>query len=453
VTNFPRTGAARASLLAGGLILLVLALADLESCANVQAPPGGPPDSIPPALIAVYPDSYAVVSWTGKREKVRFEFDEPISEQNLQIAALLYPFEPRPNVDKGKSELRVRPRAGWVADRIYHVRIEPVVQDLFRNRIEEPILYIFSTGLPIPEDAARGSLFDRIRGERLRDGRVDMVLLPDTLRYGTVADSAGDFSIAALPVGDYYAIGYEDLNNNQRADNFDRSDTLIVSLGQTDTLDLEFYVFKHDTLGPTLVDVVPVDSLVLQLGFDSYLDPDLPTSTGSIEVIALADSSPVALDTVYHAWQYTAWRDSLERARGEAEAAARDSAAAAQAAEQAAAEQAAAGEEAAQEEAVAEEEAAAEVAPPAAGEEEEAAQEAQQPAALPDQRLYVVAAAPIAPGSYLVRVYRLVNLTGLEADSELTFEQPEPEPPPEPVEAAEPPAAPPDTARAEGRNR
>lgn len=447
MNSFPRTGAAQASLLAGVSILTALAVANLESCANVQAPPGGPPDSIPPALIAVYPDSHAVVSWTGKREKVRFEFDEPISEQNLQLAAFLYPFEPRPNVDKGKSELRVRPRAGWIADRVYHVRIEPVVQDLFRNRIDEPIYHVISTGVPIPENSASGSIFDRIKGERLPNGRVDMVLLPDTLRYGGIADTAGAFSIATLPVGDYYAIGYEDLNNNQRADNFDRSDTLIVSLGQADVLELEFHVFQHDTLGPVLVEVAPIDSMVLQLGFDGYLDPEVPTSTEAIEVLATADSSPVALDTVYHAWRYAVWADSVEQARREAEAAARDSAAAAQAAE----------EEAVEEEAVEEEAPPAEPTPPPLVEgeeeaEEEAQEEAPEPAALPDQRLYVISAAPIPPGSYLVRVYRLLNLSGLRADSEVTFEQPEPEPPPEPPEE-EPPEIPPDTARAEERER
>lgn len=451
MTRFPRTGAARASLLAGALILVVLNLANLESCANVQAPPGGPPDSIPPTLIAVYPDSYAVVSWTGKREKVRFEFDEPISEQNLQLAALIYPFEPRPNVDKGKTELRVRPRAGWVADQLYHVRIEPVVQDLFRNRIEGPIYHIISTGAPIPENGASGSVFDRITGQRLREGRVDMILLPDTLRYGGIADTAGAFSIARLPVGDYYAIGYEDLNNNMRADDFDRSDTLIVSLGAADTLALEFHVFRHDTVGPVLVEVTPIDSLVLRLGFDSYLDPDVPTPNEAIQLLALPDSSPLALDTVYHSWRYDVWSDSVQQARREAEAAARDSAAAAQAAEAAALEEEAAPEEAVEGEAAAEQEGAAEVAAPAAQEEEVPAQELEEPAVLPDQRLYVIAAGPIPPGSYVVRVIGLINLSGLVADSEVTFEQPEPPPPPQPPELQEPAETPPDTAGPGGR--
>jgi hypothetical protein len=150
---------------------------------------------------------------------------------------------------------------------------------------------------------------------------------------------------------------------------------------------------------------------------------------------------------VYHAWRYTVWSDSVEQVRreAEAEAAARDSAAAAQAAEEAAVEEEVAEVEVVEEEAAEQEPPAVEVTPPPAEEEEEA----EEPAMLPDMRLYVIAAAPVPPGSYLVRVYRLVNLSGLEADSEATFEVPEPEPPPEPGEEEEPP----DTAGAEGSGR
>ncbi|UCC73145.1 MAG: carboxypeptidase regulatory-like domain-containing protein [Gemmatimonadota bacterium] len=442
MTRFPRTGAAQASLLAGGSILLLLALVHFEGCANVAAPPGGPPDSIPPILIAVYPDSYAVVDWTGNREKVRFEFLEAISEQNLQVAAILYPFEPRPRVEKGKRELRVRPRAGWLPDRIYHIRVEPVIMDLFQNRIEEPILHVISTGPAVPENGTRGTVFDRIKGRPLREGRVDMVLLPDTLRYGGTADSAGDFNLATLPVGEYYAIGYEDLNNNMRADDFDRSDTLIINLGPADTLVLDFQVFRHDTLGPQLVEVAPVDSMIVQLGFDGYLDPDAPVSSATVEVLSLADSSTVALDTVYHAWQYTVWRDSVEDARRDSLLQALDEA-----------EAAAAQDTAGAAEAVEREVPAPQLRPPAPAEQEEAPAEGPgEPAALPDRRLYVIATGPIPPGAYLVRVHRLLNLSGLEGDSEAAYDQPEP-PPPEEGEGQEqsPPEPPPDTASAAAR--
>jgi len=421
VVTIPRTGGATASLLAGGLSLTVLALAGLDGCANVQPPPGGPPDTIPPLLILVEPDSYAVVA--GFRDEVRFEFDESISERNVQLAVTLYPFEARPRVGKGKRHLNVRPRAGWVADRIYHMRIEPVIQDLFNNRIERPIHYVFSTGVPIPDNRVEGTVYDRITGRPLVGGRLDMVQLPDTLRYGVVADSQGVFEVGALPVGDYFAIGFEDMNNNIRADDFDRSDTISVSLGAADTLSLVFRVFRHDTLGPQLFQLRSVDSLTVELGFDGYLDPEAPLSTANVELFAITDSVPIALDTVLHAWQYTVWRDSVARAR---------QAAADTMAPEAPVEPDTLGVAAARD-TLAVQVPAAEQAP--VGE-----QEVEPPAVLPDRRIYVIAAMPIPADTIVVRAQGILNLSGLEGGGERTYEQPAREPEPE---EAEPPPEPP----------
>lgn len=415
----PRTGAVRAGLLVGACALGWLKLVSLEACAHASAPVGGPADSTPPLLVAIRPDSYAVVP--GFKDQVRFQFDETISERSTQGTVTLYPLDPRPRVGRGKRELRVRPADDWVADRIYHLRIEPNVQDLFSNRIPAPILYVFSTGAPIPANRVRGTVIDRITGQPLRAGRVDMVQLPDTLRYGAIADSAGMFRINALPEGEYLAIGFEDVNNNRRADNFDRSDTARVTLGAADTLTLEFHVFRHDTAGPRLTEARPVDSVTVELQFDGYLDPEAPLSVTEVELFALADSAPVALDTVLHGWQFAVWRDSLRRERE----AARDTL-----------------------------EAAADTLGPAAapvdtavrappgppGEEVPAA--AQEEAQLPQRSIYIVARERIPVGTHVVRVRRLLNLSGLEGGGEASFEPVEPE-----SEEEEPPPPPPPPQR------
>jgi len=417
-------GAACLSPLAGAVGLLLLAMAALAlgspfGCAHVVAPPGGPPDSIPPLLIAVLPDSFSVVP--DFDDKVRFQFDEAISEQGLQNSVVLYPFDPRPRVDKAKRELRVRPREGWVSGRIYHLRVEPVIQDLFNNRIRQPIPYVFSTGAPLPLNAAVGTVFDRITGRPLARGRVDMVWLPDTLRYGMIADSLGAFQVKSLPLGEYLAIGYEDLNNNQRADDFDRSDTLGVRLGSTDTLRLEFHIFRHDTLGPQLTSAKAIDSLIVELSFDGYLHPDSAVSASMVELFALADSTPIELDTVLHNWQYTTWRDSVQAARRAAADTLGAAAGEAQPAAQPAQPPVNPGRRPG----------APRPGPP--GRQEPTPQETQAPAALPDRRLFVVAAASIPPGTIGVRVRRLFNLSGMEGGSETSYEQPpREEPPPAP---------------------
>lgn len=403
-----------------GLVVTVATLAGLtglEGCANVSPPPGGPADTIPPALLSIRPDSGAVVP--GFRDRVVFEFDEAISERDIQASVTLFPLERRPDLDKAKRELKVKPRAGWVENRIYHIIVNPVVQDLFNNRIPQAIPFVFSTGLPIPANRTQGIVNDRITGQALREGRVDMVLMPDTLRYGTAIDSAGTFRLSALPPGDYLAIGYEDLNSNSRADDFDRSDTARVSLGPADTLTLEFKVFRHDTAGPVLTEVQPLDSVTLELRFDGYLDPEARLDTSLVELLSLADSTPVPVDTVLHDWAYDTWRDSLAAIRAAAQdTAVRDTLQPPGAAEP-------------------------DTAPPAPAPlgARAPAQQARDTATaaqpLPARQIFVIAATPIPPGAVRVRVRQIVNLTGLMGASDLEYEQP-PREPPETEEGGDP---------------
>lgn len=423
----PRIGAKRVGPIAGVCGLLFLpAIVGLAGCAGVQAPRGGPPDTIPPLLIAVVPDSLSVVS--DFEGEVRFEFDESISERNIQTAATIFPFEARPRVKKGKREVRVRPRTGWAMDRIYHVQLEPVVQDLFNNPITKPIRHVFSTGAAMTSNRVEGTIYDRITGRALTRARIDMVHLPDTLRYGAAVDSLGDFALGWLPVGDFLAIGYEDLNGNRKADDFDRSDTIPVNLASADTLLLEFEVFRHDTLGPRVFKVTPVDSLVFELEFDGYLDPDAPIGAGDVQVISVEDSLPIAIDTVLHAWQFGWW----QQARSEAARAAADTAAVE-------------ADTLAPEPAAPQDTAAAAPSPPdtAGAAAPEELQEPQEPEHRPDPRIYVVARAAIAPGMYRVVATGILNLSGLREDSEGTLEQPAPEPESEEGDENEGPGGPP----------
>lgn len=446
-----RPGAVLGSLLVASTGLLLAISTGLQSCANVQVPPGGPPDSIPPLLIAVVPDSYAVMP--GFRDEVRFEFDEAISERGVEGSVVLYPFE-RPRIKKGKRELKVRPREGWIADRIYHMRVEPVIQDLFQNPIKEPIDYIFSTGVPIPENRVQGVVFDRITGRPATDGRVDMVLMPDTLRYGGTTDSVGGFGLATLPVGDFLAIGYQDVNGNKRADEFDRSDTLEVTLSAVDTLTLEFQIFRHDTVGPRLALANAVDSMIVEVEFDGYLHPDSLVSTDNITVFAEVDSTSVAIDTVLHAWQFTAWRDSVEQVRraiadsiaaaaADSARAAADTAGAADTAQAAPDTLPVVPDSAQIQQVIQPERPVARPRPEAPGLEaavpEAEQEEEEEPARLPDRKLYVVARARIPAGTHVVRGQNIFNLAGLAGGGEATFEPVEPEPEAE----GEPPPPPP----------
>src|SRR5690606_24447436 len=120
----------------------------LAGCAQIEMPPGGPEDRMPPAVVSLQPDSLAVVpEW---RRPVVVRFSERISEQQVEDAVMVSPRTSAVSVDRGSREIRVSLRRGWEPGQIYQITVRPLIRDLFNNQIREPIHLVFSTGPEIP---------------------------------------------------------------------------------------------------------------------------------------------------------------------------------------------------------------------------------------------------------------------------------------------------------------
>jgi len=118
---------------------------------------------------------------------------------------------------------------------------------------------------------------------------VEAVLMPDSLPYRALADSAGNFAMPLMPPGDYLVWGVVDQNGNRRRDPREAFDTVRVTL--QDSASLELYAFAHDTVGPRLRAVDALDSLTLRLSFDRPLDPTQAPDTAQVHVATAADST------------------------------------------------------------------------------------------------------------------------------------------------------------------
>src|SRR6185437_2455915 len=59
-------------------VFSVVSVVSVLSCARIEPPPGGPPDTTPPQLVATRPDSLARIP--DFKGDVEFRFDEVISE-------------------------------------------------------------------------------------------------------------------------------------------------------------------------------------------------------------------------------------------------------------------------------------------------------------------------------------------------------------------------------------
>ena len=100
-------------------LLRAATLIILTACAQIEMPPGGPEDRVPPYVLEQRPDSMAVVP--GWNEPVVFRFNERISEQGVEEAVMVSPRTSAVRIDRRSREIRVSLRGGWQPDQIYQV--------------------------------------------------------------------------------------------------------------------------------------------------------------------------------------------------------------------------------------------------------------------------------------------------------------------------------------------
>ncbi len=298
--------ARRAGREASGPGLLLAALAAAGACANVGDPPGGPPDTAPPAIVRVTPDSGAVVAGWGGGDDAVIQFDEVVDEMptTLPQLVLLSPVAGDVQVRWSRTRIRVKPKEGWKPDRVYRLELLPGIQDLRRNKLDTGRVVLFSTGPEIGHASLTGAALQWMEQRDLPRALIEAVPLPlpDTAGYRTLADSAGRFALASLRPGRYVVFATADQNNNRRRDPREAYDSAFVTLDSTAAAVL--FTFVHDSVGPKPRPPTFIDSLTVRLEFTQALDPAQPLDTTRITVRRLPDSTAVALPAVLTQRQY-----------------------------------------------------------------------------------------------------------------------------------------------------
>jgi hypothetical protein len=280
-------------------LIVALTLATGLACASIAPPPGGPADRLPPRLVATVPDTMAVLAEFD--DDVEFQFDEVVAEGgtpnfglgtgDLEKLIILSPDSQVPSVSWKRSRITVRPREGWRPNTVYRVEFLPGVADLRGNRSVEGRVLTFSTGGPRPTTTLRGLVVDWSTQRPQRLALVEALLLPDSLAYRSLADSAGRFVLGPLPRGEYLVYGILDQNTDRRFQPREAFDTARVAAGRDSAGEL--WAFRHDTLPARVTQVELHDTLSLALTFSQQLDPWQRLPPDSVRVRLLPDSTPV----------------------------------------------------------------------------------------------------------------------------------------------------------------
>lgn len=344
------------------LVLGAVALAGtIGACAQPGMPPGGPIDKEPPQLMAVTPESGAV---NVRANSVLLRFNEVVNERsspinitrpsssapatdagnfgggggnfgggnfggggnyggggsaNLGALVLLSPGDGRERVSWRRHAIEIEPRGGFKPNTTYRITLLPGLSDLRGNVLKESREVVFSTGATIPTGAISGVIFDWAQGTPARGARIEVFTPDDTVtRWRARSDELGRFVVRDLEPGEYLLRGWLDENNNRVIDPreiFDGTPLRLDSIA-----DGELYAFAHDTIGPRLESVEPLDSTALRVRFDR---PVAPTFTPDSTTLYLMTADSTRLRT--RPMMPLARWDSLAKAALAARLAAEDS--------------------------------------------------------------------------------------------------------------------------------
>jgi len=296
----------------GGVVGLIVGL--LASCANPQAPSGGPRDSTPPSVIQTRPVRDTVNASTDT-EALRIEFSEYIERSTLSQSLSITPtFEQRPRFSWDGQAVEIQFPSALRDSTTYIFTLDTNLSDVRGVSIETPITVAFSTGERINRGQIEGRVVSGPQGTTqqgvdvfayaLPPGAEAVRPLPDAPSYRTQTGQEGRFSFDYMREGPYYVLALRDNNRNRQPDSQEpvavpprlsiRADSGAAAVP------VPWLLARRDTTAPQLQQVRPVSQRHLRLRFDEpvRLGTRAPTAWAPRDS---ATGTPVSVEGVYTA--------------------------------------------------------------------------------------------------------------------------------------------------------
>lgn len=269
------------------LLLFILSISLITSCARVGAPTGGDEDETPPILVKSSPEDGAT-GFTGST--IQLTFDERIVTRSIETDLILTPkpsgtFRARVN----KNILSLSFTEPFDENTTYSLSFGNTVQDITNNNPADGINLSFSTGDYIDSLSIQGKVISLYNQEPLENLLVSLYSENDSLdiltgpaSYYSRTDSAGTYRFRNLPSGTFRVYAARDKNNNSQADS-----------------DKEAYGFYKDTLSLNS-SILDIDFTIQNLntdklrttsarGFGSYFDITFNKSITDFSIIKGGD--------------------------------------------------------------------------------------------------------------------------------------------------------------------
>jgi hypothetical protein len=183
-------------------------IVQLEGCANIVPPSGGPKDSLPPYLIAARPIDSALGVFP---KEILVGFNEYITTTSIQENLIISPtLKNTPLIDARLNSIKIRIADTLLDNTTYSIQFGDAIKDVNEGNILKNFTYVFSTGTRLDTGKIYGKVMLAESGKAdsslvviLHPAGKDSAIFKERPNYYTKLNGKGQFSFNFLPKGAY----------------------------------------------------------------------------------------------------------------------------------------------------------------------------------------------------------------------------------------------------------
>ena len=222
----------------------------LEGCANIVPPSGGPKDSLPPYLIAARPIDSALGVFP---KEILVGFNEYITTTSIQENLIISPtLKNTPLIDARLNSIKIRIADTLLNNTTYSIQFGDAIKDVNEGNILKNFTYVFSTGTRLDTGKIYGKVMLAESGKVdssfvviLQPAGKDSAIFKERPNYYTKLNGKGQFSFNFLPKGAYNIF----VLPNDYTKKYDDSTKLFAFLDSTVSIEttkdsLQLYAFQ-----------------------------------------------------------------------------------------------------------------------------------------------------------------------------------------------------------------
>jgi len=183
-------------------------IVQLESCANIVPPSGGPKDTLSPYLIAARPIDSATNVFP---KEILVGFNEYITVNSIQENLILSPtLKNIPLIDARLNSIKIRIADSLLDNTTYSIQFGNAIKDVNEGNVLKDFTYVFSTGPRLDTGKINGKVILAENGRVdsslvvvLHPSGKDSAIFKERPNYYTKLNGKGQFGFNFLPKGNY----------------------------------------------------------------------------------------------------------------------------------------------------------------------------------------------------------------------------------------------------------